>query len=141
MRALANDDADGVIDVDDVDPVARNVADGLHFRVRRDGAVIYRLDDGRDAFIDLGRRIDVLAKGDGDDASITIALRLAAEKYGGAFELSGSEEFKRRAIDLMVEHRIDVRLRDAEQEALRRAKTVAAAKQLPRQTTRRPRKP
>ena len=39
MRALANDDADGVIHVDDVDPVARNVADGFYFRVRRDGAV------------------------------------------------------------------------------------------------------
>ncbi|MDR8775220.1 Protein TraI [Burkholderia multivorans] len=139
VRALANDDADGVIHVDDVDPVARNVADGLYFRVRRDGAVIYRLDDGRDAFIDLGRRIDVLAKG--DDASITTALRLAAEKYGGAFELTGSEEFKRRAIDLMVKYRMDVSLRDTEQEALRRAKTAAAAKQLPRQTTRRPSKP
>nr|WP_089341916.1 TraI/MobA(P) family conjugative relaxase [Burkholderia singularis] len=137
VRALTNDDADGVIHVDDVDPVARNVADGLYFRVRRDGAVIYRLDDGRDAFIDLGRRIDVLAKGDRDDLSIKTALQLAAEKYGGVFELTGSEEFKRRAIDIMVEHRIEVRLRDAEQEALRCAKTAAAAKQLPRQTLRR----
>ncbi|KVN41134.1 hypothetical protein WT12_28860 [Burkholderia territorii] len=91
------------------------------------------------AFIELGRRIDVLAKG--DDASITTALRLGAEKYGGAFELTGSEEFKRRAIDLMVEHRMGVRLRDTEQEPLRRAKTAAAAKQLFRQTTRRPSKP
>lgn len=82
MRALTNDDADGVTHVDDVDPVARNVADGLYFRVRRDGAVIYRLDDGRDAFIDLGRRIDVLAKGDRDDLSIKTALQLAAQKYG-----------------------------------------------------------
>lgn len=141
VRALANDDADGVIHVADVDPVARNVADGLYFRVRRDGAVVYRLDDGRDAFIDLGRRIDVLAKGDGDDVSITTALRLAAEKYGGAFELTGSEEFKRRAIALMVEHRIDVRLRDGEQEALRRTKIAAAAKQPFRRTPRHPGKP
>ncbi|MCA8225485.1 MULTISPECIES: TraI/MobA(P) family conjugative relaxase [Burkholderia] len=131
-RALANDDADGVIHVDDVDPVARNVTDGLHFHVRRDGAVVYRWDDGRDAFIDLGRRIDVLAKGASDEVSITTALRLAAEKYGGAFELTGSEQFKRRAIDLMVEHGIDARLRDGEQEALRRAKAAAAAKQRPR---------
>ncbi len=80
MRALANDDADGVIHVDDVDPVARNVADGFYFRVRRDGAVLYRLDDGRDAFIDLGCRIDVLATDDGDDVAITIALRLAGQR-------------------------------------------------------------
>ncbi|QUO27024.1 relaxase/mobilization nuclease domain-containing protein [Burkholderia cenocepacia] len=131
-RALANDDADGVIHADDVDPVARNVTDGLHFRVRGDGAVVYRWDDGRDAFIDLGRRIDVLAKGGSDEVSITTALRLAAEKYGGAFELTGSEQFKRRAIALMVEHGIDARLRDGEQEALRRAKAAAAAKQTPR---------
>lgn len=96
---------------DDVDPVARNLADGLNFRVRRNGAVAYRLDDGCDAFIDLGRRIDVLATG--DDMSIATALRLAAEKYGGTFELTGSEEFKRCVIGLVVAHRIDdVRLRD-----------------------------
>lgn len=131
-RALANNDADGVIHVDDVDPVARNVTNGLHFHVRRDGAVVYRWGDGRDAFIDLGRRIDVLAKGASDEISIATALRLAAEKYGGAFELTGSEQFKRRAIALMVEHGIDARLRDGEQEALRRAKAAAAAKQTPR---------
>lgn len=131
-RALANNDADGVIHVDDVDPVARNVTNGLHFHVRRDGAVVYRWGDGRDAFIDLGRRIDVLAKGASDEISIATALRLAAEKYGGAFELTGGEQFKRRAIALMVEHGIDARLRDGEQEALRRAKAAAAAKQTPR---------
>ncbi|WP_369333335.1 LPD7 domain-containing protein [Xanthomonas citri] len=63
-------------------------------------------------------------------------VRLSAS-YGGAFELTGSEQFKRRAIALMVEHGIDARLRDAEQEALRRAKAAAAAKQ----TLRRPGKP
>ncbi|MCC4631629.1 LPD7 domain-containing protein [Xanthomonas citri pv. malvacearum] len=63
-------------------------------------------------------------------------MRLSAS-YGGAFELTGSEQFKRRAIALMVEHGIDARLRDAEQEALRRAKAAAAAKQ----TLRRPGKP
>ncbi|WP_235091357.1 MULTISPECIES: hypothetical protein [Burkholderiaceae] len=41
VQALANDEADGVVHIDDVDPVARNVAEGLYFRVRRDGAVIY----------------------------------------------------------------------------------------------------
>lgn len=81
----------------------------------------------------------MLAKGDRDDLSIKTALQLAVEKYGGVFELTGGEEFKRRAIDIMVEHRIEVRLRDAEQEALRCAKTAAAAKQLPRRTPRRPR--
>ncbi|WP_216821188.1 LPD7 domain-containing protein, partial [Xanthomonas citri] len=55
-------------------------------------------------------------------------VRLSAS-YGGAFELTGSEQFKRRAIALMVEHGIDARLRDAEQRALRRAKAAAAAKQ------------
>ncbi|WP_237574006.1 MULTISPECIES: LPD7 domain-containing protein [Burkholderiaceae] len=99
------------------------------------------MDDGRDAFVDLGRGIDVLAKGDGDDMSITAALRLAAEKYGGTFELTGSDEFKRRAIDLMVKYRIDVRLRGADQEALRRAAAAAAARHARRRTPSRPSEP
>lgn len=105
---------------------------GTEFPRPRDGAVVYRWGDGREAFIDLGRRIDVLVKGPGDDVSITTALRLAAEKYGDTFELTGSEQFKRRAIALMVEHGIDVRLRDDEREPLRRAKAAAAPKQTPR---------
>ncbi|WP_232348248.1 LPD7 domain-containing protein [Burkholderia pseudomallei] len=65
------------------------------------------------------------------------AIARLSASYGGAFELTGSEQFKRRAIALMVKHGIDARLRDAEQEALRRAKAAAAAKQ----SLRRPGKP
>ncbi|MDN7527669.1 TraI/MobA(P) family conjugative relaxase [Burkholderia orbicola] len=127
-RALANDGADGIIHPDDADPAARDIAEGVYYRVRRDGTVVYRLDDGRDAFVDLGRRIDVLAKGEADTAAIAAALQLAGEKYGGTFELTGSEEFKRRAIDVMVEYKIDVRLKDAAQEALRRARAAEIAR-------------
>ena len=129
-RALANDGADGIIHPDyDADPVARDIAEGVYYRVRRDGTVVYRLDDGRDAFIDLGRCIDVLTKGEADKAAIAAALRLAGEKFGGTFlKLTGSEEFKRRAIDVMLEYNIDVQLKDNAQEALRRARAAEIAR-------------
>ncbi|HDR9771409.1 TPA: relaxase/mobilization nuclease domain-containing protein [Burkholderia cepacia ATCC 25416] len=127
-RALANDGADGIVHPDDADPTARDIAEGIYFRVRRDGTVVYRVDDGRDAFIDLGRRIDVLAKGAADNSAIAAALHLAAEKYGGTFELTGSEEFKRRAIDIMLEYKIDARLKDAAQDALRRSRAAELAR-------------
>ncbi|WDN17629.1 relaxase/mobilization nuclease domain-containing protein (plasmid) [Xanthomonas oryzae] len=127
-RALANDGADGIVHPDDADPAARDIAEGIYYRVRRDGTVVYRVDGGRDAFIDLGRRIDVLAKGAADNSAIAAAMHLAAEKYGGTFELTGSEEFKRRAIDIMLEYKIDARLKDAAQDALRRSRAAEMAR-------------
>lgn len=128
-RALGNDGANGIIHAENVDPVARELHDGIYYRVRRDGTVLYRTKDGADGFIDLGRRIDVLASNDGDRPAIAAALMLAAEKYGGAFALTGSEEFKRRAINVMAEYKIDARLKDAAQEALRRANAAEAARE------------
>lgn len=136
-RALANNGADGIVHTDDADPAARELPEGLHYRVRRDGSVVYRLDTGREAFIDLGRRIDVLAKSEADDVAIAAALRLATEKYGGTFELTGSETFKRRAIDILIAHGIDVRLKDPAQEALRRARAVEKARAVRDTRTRR----
>lgn len=127
-RALANDGADGIVHPDDADPAASDIAEGIYYRVRRDGTVVYRVDGGRDAFIDLGRRIDVLAKGAADNSAIAAAMYLAAEKYGGTFELTGSEEFKRRAIDIMLEYKIDARLKDAAQDALRRSRAAEMAR-------------
>lgn len=89
---------------------------------------MYRVDDGREAFVDFGKRIDVLAKGTNDGAMIAAALKLAAEKYDGAFELTVTEEFKRRAIDIMIEYKIEARLKDAAQEALRRARAAGLAR-------------
>nr|WP_269149392.1 LPD7 domain-containing protein [Xylella fastidiosa] len=123
-RSLANNGADGIIHSDDADPIARDIAEGIYYRVRRDGTVVYRVARDRKVFIDLGRRIDVLANGATDDSTIAAALHLAAEKYGGAFELTGSEEFKRRAINIMIKYKIDARLKDAAQEALRRTITA-----------------
>lgn len=127
-RALGNSGTNGIIHDENVDPTARELPDGIYYRVRRDGTVVYRTKNGADAFVDLGRRIDVLASKDAEHAAIAAALLLAKEKYGGTFELTGSEEFKHRAIDIMIKFKIDVRLKDATQEALRHARAAEASR-------------
>lgn len=128
-RVLGNDGIDGIKYDEDVDPTARELASGFQFRVRRDGTVVYRDKDGAEGFVDLGRRIDVVVKDNDDAGTIAAALAFAADKYGGAFELTGSEQFKRRAIEIMVTNKIEVRLKNNAQEALRRAQAAEAAKQ------------
>ncbi|CAG9261016.1 Relaxase/Mobilisation nuclease domain-containing protein [Burkholderia diffusa] len=119
-RALADNGADGVVAAADTDPTARNVAANIDYRVQRDGTVIFRRADGREVFVDYGRRIAIVDTDGSDDDTIAAALRLAAAKYGGAFDLTGSEAFKRRALSVMVSHKIEVRLNDRALEALRR---------------------
>jgi len=129
-HALNQNRTNGIVHDEPIDPAARALPGGVYYRVRRDGTVLYRTKDGDEAFVDQGRRIDVLANEDTNHAAIAAALLLAKEKYGGAFELTGSEEFKRKAIDIMVEFKIDARLKDAAQEALWRARAAEANKEV-----------
>ena len=128
-QALDNDGLDGIKYDEDVDPIARVLAGGFQYRARRDGSVVYRGKDGIEGFVDLGNRIDVLAKDSDNAGAIAAALAFAADKYGGAFELTGSEQFKRRAIEILVINKIEVRLKNNAQEALRRAYAASATKQ------------
>jgi hypothetical protein len=126
-RALGNNGADGIVHWAEMDPAAREPGQGITFRVRRDGTVIYRTEEGQDGFVDMGRRIDVLnsdTRNGWTEDTIAAALALAAEKYGGVFELTGSEAFKRRAIDIMLRRGISARLKDAAQEALKRERAA-----------------
>lgn len=118
-RAIRNVEADGIVHDDDVEPVARDLFVGIHYRVRRDGAVAYRTGDGREEFIDYGQKISVPDHARCGDDTIAAALRLAAEKYGGAFKLTGTDNFKRRAIEVMVKYKVGARLKSFEQESLR----------------------
>ena len=120
-QALGDDGSDGIRPEVPMDPSARDLPDGFYYRVRRDGAVVYRSGKGLDAFVDHGQRIEMTAKGESAEASLAIALRMATEKYGGAFELTGSEAFKKLAIRIIVEQKLRVQLKDARQEALRDA--------------------
>ncbi|MHB1670241.1 MAG: TraI/MobA(P) family conjugative relaxase [Thiomonas sp.] len=56
--------------------------------------VIYRGQDGREKFTDTGPRILMHDKG---PDSLEAALRIAAQKYGGKVDITGSSEFRERA--------------------------------------------
>jgi len=56
--------------------------------------VIYRRADGAEVFRDMGPRIVMRDKG---DESLEAALRVAAQKYGGRIQITGSDTFRERA--------------------------------------------
>lgn len=103
----------------DPEPLVSKVLESVTYKTQRDGSVLYMLSN-RPAFVDHGQQILMDAKADEDEEAILAAVLLAKEKYGGAFELTGSEEFKRRAIEIMLKHEIDVKLKNPQQDALRR---------------------
>jgi len=101
------------------EPLISKVLESVTHKIRQDGSVLYMVSN-RPAFIDHGQQILMEAKANEDEESILAAILLAKEKYGGSFELTGSEEFKRRAIEIMLKHEIDVKLKNPQQDALRR---------------------
>lgn len=74
------------------DPIVQNLP-GLHPRVRRDGAINYRLKvDARIvAVVDQGDFIQVC---DQSDAAIVAALRLARERFGDTVQIVGTAQFQ-----------------------------------------------
>ena len=56
--------------------------------------IVYRRSDGSEAFRDVGPKILMRDK---SDESVEAALRVAAQKYGGRVQLTGSEPFRERA--------------------------------------------
>lgn len=94
--------------------------------VRRSGAVVY-WHDNRRAFVDYGRVVRMSSDRDDNEERILAALMFARQKFGGAFRLTGTDEFKSQAIDIIARHRLDIRLKDASQDvALQRAKDRVA---------------
>lgn len=100
------------------------------YQVHKNGDVSYRLA-GRDALRDTGRRIEV-HQGT-DRATVELGLRLARARFGQTVNASGSEVFKRMAVEIAVEQRMDVKFSDPALEAYRRQleKDRDAAKRLP----------
>ncbi|NWC89949.1 relaxase/mobilization nuclease domain-containing protein [Pseudomonas reactans] len=105
----------------EADPVAKSDVVGMTFKVRRSGSVHYQNTRGEDRFIDQGRSVHVLPGADVDRAAVAAALAFAKEKYGGRFELTGTDEFKKLAIEVLAEYKIPVTLNNAAQEAARKA--------------------
>ncbi|MBA6106013.1 LPD7 domain-containing protein [Pseudomonas monteilii] len=104
--------------------IASKVLESISYKTRPDGSVLYLVSE-RPAFIDHGRHIIVEDKALEDEESILGAILLAKEKYGGAFSLTGTEEFKRKALEVMLKNNIEVRLKSPAQEML--LKEMAAA--------------
>ena len=140
-KSTAVEEADGfaggvAADADEkpFDPelVISKLLESVTYKAQKDGSVLYMVSE-RPAFIDHGQQIVMADKANEDEEAILAAVLLAKEKYGGAFELTGSEAFQRRAIEIMLKHKVDVTLKNPQQDALRRelakAKPDASEKQ------------
>lgn len=99
--------------------------ENVTYKAQKDGSVLYMVSE-RPAFIDHGQQIVMASKANEDEEAILAAVLLAKEKYGGSFELTGSEAFQRRAIEIMLKHKVDVTLKNPQQDALRRELAKAA---------------
>ena len=105
-------------------PTLSKLLESITHKTRPDGSVLYMVSE-RPAFIDHGRHIIVEDNALNDEESILGAILLAKEKYGGAFSLTGTDEFKRKALEVMLKNNIEVRLKSPAQEMLLRDLAVA----------------
>jgi Large polyvalent protein-associated domain 7 len=93
--------------------------ESITYEMQRNGSVLYLVRD-RPAFVDHGQQILMHKAANEDEQAVLAAVLLAKEKWGGRFELTGSEAFKRRALAVMLKYDVDVQLKNPQQEALRR---------------------
>lgn len=83
------------IEGEELDPLRKLVLAGLDAQIdQRRQQVIYRNAQGCEVFTDTGPRIEVHDKA---DDSLEAALRIAAQKYGGQVEITGSAAFREQA--------------------------------------------
>jgi putative DNA primase/helicase len=81
-----------------------------------ESAVLYKLD-GEPAFVDHGTRLEMAKGASQSDEKVVAALLIAAQFYRGRIELTGSDEFKAKAIDLIAHHQINVEMKNPVQQA------------------------
>jgi hypothetical protein len=102
------------IEGEELDPLRKLTLAGLDAQIdTKRQLVIYRGADGRDKFTDTGPRIVLHDKG---DDSLEAALRMAAQKYGGKVDITGSAEFRERAARRAV--RLGIEVVDADLQAV-----------------------
>jgi relaxase-like protein/conjugative element/phage-associated large polyvalent protein/DNA relaxase TraI-like protein len=99
-----NQHQNGIVgeDLESLRPVLvglRTKVDTQHLRIH------YLSDEGQTLFTDSGSRIDVHDKG---DRTLEAALRVAAQKFGGSVEITGSAEFRKGATEVAA--RLGVRV-------------------------------
>ncbi len=82
-----------------------------------DKSMLYKLDN-EPAFVDRGARLEMVPGAGQSDEKIMAALLTAAQFYRGEIELTGSAAFKAKAIELIVQHRVNVKMKTPEQRAM-----------------------
>lgn len=86
----------------------RDIRDFEHRIIGRD--VAYRVRGaggfGTEAFVDRGKKIDVLDHK--SPAAVTAALQLGAQKFGGKITVTGNDEYKRLCVQLAVKNGIQI---------------------------------
>ncbi|EIY6292096.1 DNA primase, partial [Escherichia coli] len=100
-------------------PISLNLDEiikSLEGEERADRTVLYKLD-GKPAFIDRVNRLEMVNGASNDDRSVLAALAVATDFYGGVIELTGSDAFKQKAMQLIIEHNIKVRMKFPDQRA------------------------
>ncbi|HGH0374915.1 hypothetical protein B4902_20055 [Yersinia frederiksenii] len=85
----------------------------------QDGRSVKYLFSGEPAFVDHGDRITMAnAAASQSDAMILTALLVSREQYRGRIELTGSDQFKHRAIMLIAEYNLDVKMKNPQQQLM-----------------------
>ncbi|WP_117144114.1 LPD7 domain-containing protein [Pseudomonas coronafaciens] len=84
---------------------------------QNDQSVLYKLDN-EPAFVDRGTRLEMAPGAGQSDEKIVAALITAARFYRGQIELTGSDAFKAKAIELIAQHRINVSMKNPAQQLM-----------------------
>ena len=102
------------IEGEELDPLRKLTVAALHAEIdHKRQLVIYRGQDGREKFTDTGPRIVMQDKA---DDTLEAALRMAAQKYGGKVDVTGSSEFRERAARQAV--RLGIKVANADLQAI-----------------------
>jgi len=98
------------IEGEELDPLRKLTLAGLQAQIdQKRQLVLYRGTDGREKFTDTGPRIVMHDK---SGESLEAALRMAAQKFGGKVDITGSAEFRERAARQAV--RLGIEVTDAD---------------------------
>lgn len=84
---------------------------------QQDGTVLYSVDD-RPAFYDHGSHLTMAPDASKQNEAVLAALLTASAHYQGRITLTGSEEFKARAISLIARYDLKVSIKSATQQAM-----------------------
>jgi putative DNA primase/helicase len=82
-----------------------------------DNSVLYKLDN-EPAFVDRGSRLEMVPGAGQSDEKILAALLTAARFYRGQIELTGSDAFKAKAIELIAQNQVNVSMKNPAQQLM-----------------------